>query len=191
MGKQHAVSMRKHGHCNGGSSSPEYQAWAIAKHRCTNPNSRNWKRYGERGIIMCPRWTASFEAFLEDVGPRPEGKREDGRTLYSLDRRDNSRGYECGKCEACITSGLTEPNCRWATSITQNNNTRRTRTVTIDGVTKPLQDWLRQYGLKGHVFYNRMNHGFTPADAITTPLKSSETKGRRDGHVTPRPGAES
>jgi hypothetical protein len=89
------------------SHSPEYAALANAIDRCHNQRNHAFADYGGRGITVCDRWRDSFEAFLADVGPRPPGR-------LSLDRIDNSRGYEPG-------------NCRWATSKQQNNNRRPPR----------------------------------------------------------------
>lgn len=84
---------------------PEYQAWLAMKGRCLNTRHEAFKNYGGRGIRICPEWIDSFLVFLEDMGERTSAK-------HSLDRIDNDGNYEPG-------------NCRWATRVQQNSNTRR------------------------------------------------------------------
>jgi AP2 domain len=92
---------------------PEYEAWAGMKARCTNPNRGRWKDYGGRGIGVCEHWLNSPGNFLKDMGEKPEPKR-----AYSIDRIDNDKGYLCGKCSAGVRQ------CRWATREEQARNRR-------------------------------------------------------------------
>jgi len=90
---------------HGLSKSPTYASWSAMRTRCNNPNSIHFKDYGGRGIKVCARW-ASFEKFLNDMGPRPRGR--------TLDRKNVNGNYE-------------RRNCRWATSKTQAQNKRRSK----------------------------------------------------------------
>jgi hypothetical protein len=80
-----------------------YFAWTAMRQRCTNPNLRQWKDWGGRGITICARWDR-FAAFAADMGPHP-GKG------WSLDRVDTNSDYRPG-------------NTRWATPAIQSQNRR-------------------------------------------------------------------
>lgn len=101
--RDNMIKMNKERSTHGMFNTPIYRTWNAMLQRCENPNNTAYKWYGERGIFVCERWH-KFENFLEDMGPRPEGK--------SIDRwPDNEGNYELG-------------NCRWATSKEQVNNQR-------------------------------------------------------------------
>lgn len=136
-----------HGHAARASRSSEYEIWKSIIQRCTNKNAKAYPDYGGRGICICDSWRNSFEAFLADVGPRPSPG-------HSLDRENNDGNYEPG-------------NVRWATRTEQNRNSRHNRLITIDGVTKPLCEWLDERGVKVRTFYYRVHSGRTDAEALS------------------------
>ena len=90
-----------HGHSINGKSSKTFRAWLGAKARCNNPNNKDFKNYGGRGIKF---QLYNFTDVLTHIGKCPPG--------MSLDRIDNNGNYEYG-------------NIRWATPKEQNNNKRK------------------------------------------------------------------
>ena len=131
--------------------------WLGIINRCYNESSKDFANYGGRGVRMCDEWRDSFTAFAADVGEPPEG--------HSLDRVDNHNSYLPG-------------NCRWATSIEQNNNTRHNRRLIFQGRSRTIAQWARELGFRPGAIWARLNKGWTVEEALTHPFR---TKGK---HVT-------
>jgi hypothetical protein len=101
---------------------------------------------------MCVEWRDSFEAFYRDMGPRPTPE-------HSVDRRDGTQGYY-------------PHNCRWATVIEQNNNTKKNIRFEYRGEMKTLAEWCRELKLKYQTVYYRITElKWTFAEAVT-PIES-------------------
>lgn len=105
------TKMLTHGQSKKGEWSGAYSSWARMWERVRSPiGHKNYQWYGARGIGVCDRWK-SFDAFFQDMGPRPASR--------SLDRIDNNRGYS-------------PDNCRWATASEQVSNRRSATQVAAD-----------------------------------------------------------
>lgn len=125
-------------------------SWRAMRSRCDSPKNAKFFRYGARGIKVCSRWGA-FENFLTDMGLRPAGT--------SLDRIDNSKGYEPG-------------NCRWADATTQARNTCTCGPlITFRGRTESVSTWSVLVGLSDKTLRNRLRRGWDVNRALTTPAK--------------------
>jgi hypothetical protein len=135
----------------GWARSPDYNSWVSLKQRCTNPRNPAYANYGGRGIRVCERWAASFDAFIADIGPRPTPK-------HQIDRIDNDGHYEPG-------------NCRWATKIEQSLNRRTNHRVTAFGRTQCISEWAIEFGLSFNRLHTRLRSGLSPEQALTRPLQ--------------------
>lgn len=137
-----------HGHARKKAMTAEYRAWKSMKARCYWPKFVGYHRYGGRGITVCERWRESFEAFLEDVGPRPSAK-------HSLDRIDNDGNYEPG-------------NCRWADDVAQSNNSVQNRLVKVSGEEMTIATARRKFAphLSKGTLSARLSRGWTIEQAL-------------------------
>lgn len=129
-----------------------YTVWLGIKQRCCNPNSQCFKDYGGRGITLCDRWKSSVVDFYADMGDRPT-------PAHTIERIENSKGYEPG-------------NCKWATRAEQNENTRQTRLLTLNGVTLSIGKWAKKLGVGRTLIRDRINRlGWSVERALTTPAR--------------------
>ena len=87
---------------HGGWNKSSYNTWRAMIRRCINPKDKDYKRYGAKGVNVCPEWL-DYATFAKDMG-EPQGDE-------TLDRINVYGNYE-------------PSNCRWAGVKTQNRNTR-------------------------------------------------------------------
>lgn len=137
----------KHGRAGSPSEGSTYSVWMSMRGRCNNHRHVSYPYYGGRGIKVCPRWDC-FEAFLEDMGERPEG--------MSIERLDVNGDY-CPE------------NCVWIPLIEQNKNTRRNVQVTYKGRAMIALDFAREIGRKPGLVYRWLKQGLTPEQIAAKP----------------------
>lgn len=137
---------RKHG----GHGSHLYEVWHGIRARCLNPKSKDYPRYGGRGIDIDPRWN-DFAVFAADVGePAAEG--------LTIDRIDNARGYWPG-------------NVRWATDREQSNNRSTNVYLEFGGKRLTLAQWSEETGVGITTLHYRLTAGWSVERMLTTPAR--------------------
>jgi hypothetical protein len=139
---------------HGMSNTSTYAIWDTMIARCHRETSKDYKRYGAKGIKVCERWRV-FDVFLADMGVRPK--------KMSIDRIDNTKGYS-------------PENCRWATAKQQVYNSSAVRLITINNRTQCIADWCKEIGIATGTVAARIFKGMSPEIAITTPVKNKIKK---------------
>jgi hypothetical protein len=122
---------------HGMSCMPEYNLWYSMVKRCINPNDHAYHNYGGRGITVCDRWLNSFEAFCQDMGPRPSPD-------HSIERKENDKGYY-------------KNNCKWATKIEQANNRRNNVFYRYNGEQLTIPEISRRTGINKWTLEDRID----------------------------------
>ena len=130
-----------------------YSIWVTMRSRCNNPNTINYKYYGEKGIKVCEEWDSfmNFYDWATNNGYSDE---------LTLDRLSPDGNYE-------------PKNCRWISLPDQQRNRSNNVFITIKGVTKCLSEWCRIYGMNRWTVLYRHNRGIDWETALTTPVKKT------------------
>lgn len=134
-----------------------YKIWWGMISRCYNKGNTSYPWYGAVGVTVCGRWrgTSGFENFLADMGEAPD--------RLTIERKLSSGNY-------------TPDNCCWATAGEQAKNKRDTVMLTVDGVTKCMADWAREYGVALKTLWYRIDKGWPHDRAVKTPVGQGRLK---------------
>lgn len=108
--KAGTYSPRKHGFASHKIYDKLYHTWNAMKYRCYNPNSKDFRNYGERGIRICEEWLSDFMIF------RNWSLNNGFADNLTIDRIDVNGNYS-------------PQNCRWITVAEQNRNKTTTKGV--------------------------------------------------------------
>lgn len=128
-----------------------YAVWNGIKQRCLNPKNKSYKNYGGRGIKMDDAWANSYESFYHWA------IKSGYKKGLEIDRIDNDGNY----CES---------NCRFVDREIQANNKRNIKLYTLNGISKSLPQWCREYNKDYYLVRQRVTKlGWTLEKALTTP----------------------
>ena len=135
-----------------------YRIYRDMVNRCNGKKKRDYDNYYARGITYCKEWD-TFEGF------RDWALSNDYRDDLTIDRIDVNGNYEPN-------------NCRWATKIEQNNNTRQNHFITYNGETHTMKQWANILGINYATLKSRLLlYGWTVEEAFTTRLlRGGETR---------------
>jgi hypothetical protein len=129
-----------------------WQIYHGIKQRCYQVNDKDYHRYRQRGILMCPEWKHSYVAFrkwaLENGYAAP----------LTIDRKDPTKGYS-------------PDNCQWITRF--ENETKHAKPITAFGETKFIWEWEKDIRLQvsKKTLRSRLHQGWLTERAITTPKR--------------------
>lgn len=128
-----------------------YSIWTGMNKRCNNPNCKDYRWYGGKGVKVCDEW--------KDYLKFREWSLEHGyRIGLTIDRIDNSKGYE-------------PSNCQW---LTQSENSKKMQRnhkgkviLSYNGETHKLADWARILHINESTLTYQLRRGWSVERALT------------------------
>lgn len=124
---------------HGMSNAKLYRKWSAMRQRCLNPNDKEFKNYGGRGIKVCPQWL-NFIVFAKWA---KESGYKDGLTLERID----------------VNGDYCPENCTWATLKQQMNNKRNNVIIKTESGFMTLAEFSRKRGLSYSTVQMRLCRG--------------------------------
>lgn len=141
-----------------------YGVYRDMYNRCYNENDISYSNYGGRGITICPEWLGD------------NGIKNFSEWAYSNGYDENAERGECTIDRIDVNGNYEPSNCRWTNTETQSNNKSSNRYFEIDGVTKTLSEWCREYGnLCVQSVWHRIENGMDIKSALTKPMRKKKS----------------
>lgn len=139
-----------------------YAIWNGIKQRCLNKNNKSYSNYGGRGIKIDEKWANNYEEFYNWA------IKSGYRKGLQIDREDNNGNY----CES---------NCRFVSRHTQANNKRNVKLYEIDGISKSISQWCKEYNQDYFLVRQRIcKLGWSIEKALSCPARNKR-KEKQDG----------
>lgn len=135
------------------SKSRLYSIWCDMKNRCYNPNIKNYKHYGERGIEVCNEWKHNFVEF--EKWALANGYKDN----LTIDRKNVNGNYE-------------PSNCRWATSKQQSTNKTTNRHISYNDKTLTISEWSKIIGISSNALSKRISKWGIERALSTIPINN-------------------
>ena len=148
------ASKKTHNTYHGFSRTRLYRIYAQILTRCLQPNSKDYKKYGAKGIGVSKEWLGDngFLNFREwSLGHGYEDN-------LTIDRINNNGNYA-------------PDNCRWTTNKVQMNNTSQNRFLYLNGEKHTIAEWSRITGICEETIHARIKLGWNDEDVLTRPLQ--------------------
>ena len=132
-----AIANSKKGITHGLTKHPLYKVWSSMKDRCLNKNCHAYNDYGGRGITISESWMMFSNFYNDVINGYSKG--------LELDRPKNNEGYS-------------NSNFRWATPLQNKRNRRVSMHLTVNGVTKHISEWGKEYSISRHSIFGRIKY---------------------------------
>lgn len=131
-------------------NNPVYASWRNMMNCCYDKGSKNYNRYGARGIDVHKRWH-NFDLFANDM-------QKSYFTKSTLERIDNELGYSIH-------------NCKWATRQEQAENRSSSNRIKdpTDGKIYTLTALAKKYGISRNTVTSRIRLGYVSFESLTQP----------------------
>lgn len=125
--------------------------------RATYKKHISQARYSSLNISIDPDWL-DFDNFFNDMyRSYTTHVKKFGETLTTLDRVDNSKGYN-------------KVNCKWKTPQEQARNRRSNIVFSIDGKERCLMELVEKTDLSYATVWSRVKRGWDISRALNEPL---------------------